>query len=227
MEPTPWALEVVDAEALPYADGALANLVLVDVFHHWRDPHGSSTRRCERSRQAAVSSMLDPYCSSVSTRAYKRFHHERTDLTADPFADDRSIAEEPSRRIRRGRPSRSSATADELERALAEPRVVERRRLALFAYPLSGGFTGRQLVPAAVGLELSARLEALLRACAPALRVSLSGRPRALLAADPRRASPRHGTSRRRRASSGGEQAVAPAADVRLAVRPRLVADRA
>src|SRR5206468_3948345 len=34
VEATPWAERVVDASALPFADGSVANLVLVDVYHH-------------------------------------------------------------------------------------------------------------------------------------------------------------------------------------------------
>src|SRR4051794_38481921 len=38
VQPTPWVDEVVDAENLPYADGTVANLVLIDVFHHLPSP---------------------------------------------------------------------------------------------------------------------------------------------------------------------------------------------
>ena len=38
VEPTSWTDEVVDALALPYEDASLANLVLVDVFHHLPRP---------------------------------------------------------------------------------------------------------------------------------------------------------------------------------------------
>jgi hypothetical protein len=33
---------VVDAEALPYADGELANVALLDVYHHLSRPAGAS-----------------------------------------------------------------------------------------------------------------------------------------------------------------------------------------
>ena len=38
VQPTPWAEAVVDAEHLPYAEASVANLVLVDVFHHLARP---------------------------------------------------------------------------------------------------------------------------------------------------------------------------------------------
>ena len=69
VEPTPWADEVVDAERLPYGDASLANLVLIDVFHHLAHP----VRFFDECRRAlAVGGrvvMLDPYCSLISTPA--------------------------------------------------------------------------------------------------------------------------------------------------------------
>jgi SAM-dependent methyltransferase len=38
IQPTPWADAVVDAGELPYEDGSVANLVLIDVFHHLARP---------------------------------------------------------------------------------------------------------------------------------------------------------------------------------------------
>jgi len=166
VEPTPWASEVADAEALPYADGTLANLVLVDVFHHLARPArflDEAVRALAPGRRVVV---LDPYCSPISAAAYTRFHHERTDLSAEPFADDASIAVEPLA----SNPARATLAffrhADELAARWPAFRIVERRRLALFAYPLSGGFTGRQLVPGVLGRGL-ARLEGMFGFLAP------------------------------------------------------------
>lgn len=166
VEPTPWVSQVVDAEALPYPDGALANLVLVDVFHHLARP----ARFLDEAARALTTGgrivVLEPYCSPISTRAYQRFHHERTDLAAAPFDDDVSIADAPLA-SNQARPTLVFFRhADELVERWPMLRIVERRRLALLAYPLSGGFTGRQLVPALLGRGL-ARLEGLLGFLAP------------------------------------------------------------
>jgi len=45
VEETPWADRVVDAESLPFADGELANVVMLDVFTTFRNRRRSSTRR--------------------------------------------------------------------------------------------------------------------------------------------------------------------------------------
>ena len=95
IEPTPWSDHVVDAEHLPYADGSLANLVLVDVFHHLADP----ARFLDEARRTLAPGgrvvILDPYCSPVSTPAYRLFHEERTDLSAPAFEPEAAIAAEP------------------------------------------------------------------------------------------------------------------------------------
>ena len=162
IEPTPWVSEVVDAEALPYEDGMVANLVLVDVFHHLARPVSfldGATRALAPGGRIVV---LDPYCSVLSTWAYGHFHHERTQLSVSAFEDDSAIAEAPLASNQARATLAFFDEADEFERRWPELRMVGRERLAFLAYPLSGGFTGRPLVPYRLG-ALLARVEPLLR----------------------------------------------------------------
>jgi SAM-dependent methyltransferase len=168
VEQTPWVSEVVDAEALPYATASLANLVLVDVFHHLARPARFFDEAVRALAPGGRIVVLDPYCSPVSTRAFERFHHERTDLTAEPFEDDVSIAAEPLA-SNQARATLAFFRHDgELARRWPELVLVERRRLAMLAYPLSGGFTGRKLVPDGIGKAV-ARIEGALGFLAPML----------------------------------------------------------
>jgi SAM-dependent methyltransferase len=164
VEPTPWADRVVDAENLPFDDGSVANLVLIDVFHHLASP----ARFLDAASRSLVPGgrliILDPYCSPVSYLAYRRFHHERTDLDAGAFADDEHAAASPMQ-------SNQARATLVFFRHLAEFRqrwpdlgVVERRLLALLVYPLSGGFTKRPLLPASLYQPLTALERALLPA---------------------------------------------------------------
>lgn len=168
VEPTPWSEAVVDAERLPYDDGSIANLVLIDVFHHVARPTrflDEASRVLARRGRVVV---LDPYCSPVSYWAYRRFHHERTDLRARAFEDDPDSATAPMRA------NQALATliffrhADELERRWPNLGLVERRRLALLLYPLSGGFTRPELLPRRLERP-AAVLERLLAPLAPLL----------------------------------------------------------
>jgi SAM-dependent methyltransferase len=156
IQPTPWVDEVVDAERLPYDDGAIANLVLIDVFHHLPGPaqfFDSASRVLAPGGRAVL---VEPYCSPVSYFAYRRFHHERTDLDTPPFADDPHAAASPMAANQARATLVFFRHADEFERRWPSLAIVERRLLALLTYPLSGGFTRPKLVPDAAYGPLSA-----------------------------------------------------------------------
>src|SRR5262245_48592863 len=94
LEPTPWAEDVVDAHALPYADGSLANVVGVDVVHHLADPPRFLDELRRTLRVGGRLVIVEPYISPVSTTAYRAFHHEHTEPDVDPFVPDTSLAAE-------------------------------------------------------------------------------------------------------------------------------------
>jgi SAM-dependent methyltransferase len=168
VEATPWARDVVDAAELPYADASVANLVLVDVYHHLASPAAFLDEAVRVLAPGGRVLILDPFCSPVSTFAYRRFHHERTDTGAAAFDDDPGLAGAPME----GNQARASLSffwgEDELARRWQELRIVERRRFACILYPLSGGFSRRPLVPSWAYRPL-ALLERLLRPAAPLL----------------------------------------------------------
>jgi SAM-dependent methyltransferase len=166
VEPTRWADNVVDAEALPYDDGSLANLVLIDVFHHLARPAGFLDEASRVLASGGRCLILDPYCSPVSTVAYRFLHHERTDLNADGLEEDDSVAASPLASNQARATLVFFRQVDSFRRRWPELVIRERRRLALLLYPLSGGFSGPRLVPAASFGALSA-LERLLAPLSP------------------------------------------------------------
>jgi SAM-dependent methyltransferase len=155
VEPTSWTDEAVDAEALPYENGSLANLVLVDVFHHLARPASF----LDEARRTLVPGgrviVLDPYCSLVSTPAYRLFHRERTDLRVAAFDEEAEVAASPLASNQARTTLAFFREADRFRERWPELSMVERRRLALLLYPLSGGFSGRRLVPAVLYRPLS------------------------------------------------------------------------
>jgi glycosyltransferase involved in cell wall biosynthesis len=168
VEPTRWADAVVRAEELPYGDGEVANLVLIDVFHHVASPARFFDEAVRVLRPGGRVVILDPYCSPVSTPLYRAFHPELTDLDASPFEDDPRVDEAPFDSNQARATLVFFRAADELGARWPELRLVERRRLAFLAYPLSGGFTRRPLVPDRLGRALGS-LERGLSWAAPAL----------------------------------------------------------
>jgi SAM-dependent methyltransferase len=161
IQPTPWVDEVVDAEQLPYDDGTVANLVLVDVFHHLAGPASffDSASRVLAPGGRAV--LVEPYCSPVSYLAYRSFHHERTDLDTPPFEDDPQAAASPMAANQARATLVFFRNADEYSARWPSLPVAERRLLALLTYPLSGGFTRPKLVPDAAYRPLSVAERAL------------------------------------------------------------------
>ncbi len=146
VEPTPWSDEAVDALHLPYADGSLANIVMLDVFHHLADP----ARFLDEAERTLASGgrllLIEPYCSPISTPLYRGFHQERTDTSADPFAVDPEIAEAAFDSNQALPTLIFFRQLSELHRRWSTLRVVERKRFSFFLYPLSGGFTRRPLL---------------------------------------------------------------------------------
>ena len=168
VEATPWAHAVVDAEHLPYEDGTVANLVLVDVFHHLARPRAFLDEAQRVLAPGGRLLVLDPYCSPVSTFAYTHFHRERTDLRGPVLDDDAQVAGSPLE-SNQARATLVFFRHLELFRSTWPGlRVVERQRLACIAYPLSGGFEGRAFVPDA-SQALLAVLDRLVRPLAPLL----------------------------------------------------------
>lgn len=168
VEATPWSPTVARAENLPFGDGDVANLVLIDVFHHVADPARFFDEAMRALRPGGRVVILDPYCSPVSAPLYRRFHDERTDLSADPFEIDAQVDASPFESNQARATLAFFRSLPEFEARWPGLAVVERRRLAFLAYPLSGGFTRRPLIPDAAGVAFQG-VERMLGWAAPAL----------------------------------------------------------
>jgi SAM-dependent methyltransferase len=162
VEATPWADRVVDAERLPYGDGELANIVMLDVYHHLPKPAAflDEARRTLATGGRVV--MLEPHVSPLSRVAY-RFHHERLELDGDGFAEQKSS--DPLDANLAQTTLAFFEQRDEYAARWPQLPVVESELLSFLVYPLSGGFTKRPLLPAAAYGPLSA----IERALTPAL----------------------------------------------------------
>jgi SAM-dependent methyltransferase len=160
IEPTRWVDSVVDAEHLPYSDSTVANLVLLDVFHHLANPAQFLNEALRVLKPGGRVTIVDPYCSPASTRVYRRFHHERTDLSAPPFEHDAQTSVTPLESNQARATLIFFKHRDEYLRRWPALPVVATERFALVVYPLTGGFTGPRLLPTPLyrPLKLAERL---------------------------------------------------------------------
>lgn len=168
VEPTPWIDEAVDAQQLPYDDASAANIVLVDVLHHLPAPSRFFDEAVRVLRPGGRVVLVEPYCSPISYRLYRAFHHERTDLTVDPFGAGGLSASDPLDSNQALPTLLFFRNAGEFAHRWPDLQPIERRRFALLAYPLSGGWRRRGLLPCRL-LRATLRAERALAALAPAL----------------------------------------------------------
>ena len=144
----PWVDAVADGQALPFASGSLANLVLFDVLHHIENVQMFFDEAVRVLREGGRIVIMDPYMSWCSWPVYRFLHPEPVDFSQNPLE------------IRPPDPSRRPFDANQavatilFERSFNSfsrqfPGLVKRvhRRLAFFAYPLSGGFDHPSILP--------------------------------------------------------------------------------
>jgi len=161
----PWHDREMGAERLPFADGTLGAIVLFDVLHHLASPASFFEEASRALAPGGRVIMCEPYISPLSYPVYKLFHDEPVRMGADPLADlpvspagkDPFDANQaiPTLLFARGR------GAQQLARRFPRLKLLTVQRLAGAAYPASGGFRGRPLLPLALWRRLY-RVEAAL-----------------------------------------------------------------
>jgi len=154
--PTPHVHLAVDATRLPFADGTVDNLVMQDVLHHVRYPLQFFREAQRVLRPGGRIVMTEPYISPVSRVVFGLGHPEPVVMNAQLFAPP-------------GDPDPSAfgpaAASGAFDANQAIPTLLFFRDLPLFrqrfpalevklratrsifVYPLSGGFSGRRLIP--------------------------------------------------------------------------------
>ena len=138
---------VLDARGLPFAQGALRAIAMVDVLHHIPDvrPFLREALRCLRPGGAVL--MLEPWVSAWSTLVFTRLHHEpfepgspRWEFPASGPLSGANVAL-PWIVFQRDR--------RQFEAEFPELEIRQVRPLMPLRYLISGGVSMRQLMPEA------------------------------------------------------------------------------
>jgi SAM-dependent methyltransferase len=133
-----------DARRLPFRDGALKALVLVDVFHHIPDAEAFLREARRVLRPGGVVAMIEPWRTPWSEFIYRRCHHEAFDTRAGwSFAEG-----DPMQTANGALPwivfDRDAA---QIQSRFPELRVERLEPLMPLVYLLSGGLTWLSLQP--------------------------------------------------------------------------------
>lgn len=152
----PWHAHRLAAEALPFGDGQVGALVLFDVLHHLRSP---ASFLAEATRVLAPGGrvvLCEPYVSPLSFPIYRFLHEEGCSFSVDPLAaqtaapgsaeNDPFDGNQAIPTLLFGRHRYRTALA----RRFPLLPLIKLERLAGPAYPASGGFSGRALLPEAL-----------------------------------------------------------------------------
>lgn len=148
VQPAPWLDLVADAQRLPLRSASLDNIVMLDVLHHVERPPLFFEEAERVLRPGGRLVMIEPGITPVSRLIFRLFHDEPVDLDADPLAEGSPTPGRDPYAANQAIPSLLFGSAQaRFERRFPRLRVVERRRLSLFAYPLSGGYRRFGLIP--------------------------------------------------------------------------------
>jgi SAM-dependent methyltransferase len=143
---TPWADLVFDAHAMPFAGGALGNVVMVDVFHHLTRPLDFLDEVERVLAPGGRLVLVEPYLSLTSHAVYRWFHPEGADPAWNPArGGDPSLpvgewSNQAAESIVFGRGARTFGAHGSLTLARREP-------FGFAVYLLTGGFQRWTLVP--------------------------------------------------------------------------------
>lgn len=139
-----------DALQMPLAVGSVDNIVMVDALHHFARPPAFFKHAADVLRPGGRLLLIEPFVSTWGRFVYRYLHHERVDFN---FEDSTS-----SKEAWDGNAAIPALTLARVDRDVSNLRIRHISYCEFLAYPLSGGFSYRSLLPGPVLLALH-RLE--------------------------------------------------------------------
>jgi SAM-dependent methyltransferase len=138
----------VDATRLSFPPASLGALVLFDVLHHLTDVRGFLGSASAALAPGGRIVLCEPYISPLSYPVYKLLHEEDLDLWVDPLDEARpSSARHPFEANQAIPTTLFGRHAARLEHLFPNLVLRHLQRICGLAYPLSGGFGHKPLLP--------------------------------------------------------------------------------
>lgn len=149
VDPCEWLDMCFDAHSMPFKEGSVSNVVMIDVFHHLSDPV-KFLHECERVlKKGGRIIMLEPFPSLFSLIIYRLFHPEPFLMNIDYFNKKEKNKEKNPWNSNQAIPyliffKQLNEWKKEFQQKL---RLIKRQKLSFILYPLSGGFENKSLIP--------------------------------------------------------------------------------
>lgn len=151
----PWLDAVADAQRLPFGAETIANIVMVDVFHHLEFPLRFLREAKRVLRPGGRIVMVEPAITWGSTVFYRFIHHEPVRMSADVLRDGEPNPGRDPYDANQAFPTLlATRDRERLRSALPELRVARVEWFALAAYGLTGGFKSWSLVSERIARRL-------------------------------------------------------------------------
>ena len=145
----PWLNLVADAQRLPFAAGALGNIVMVDVLHHIEHPLNFFREAARVLKPGGRIVMIEPGITLLSWPFYHFIHEEPVVMSDDPLTSGIPDADRDPYTANQAIPTLIAARHRERFHGLC-PELTIRKTVwfSSLSYPLSGGFKWWSLLTA-------------------------------------------------------------------------------
>jgi SAM-dependent methyltransferase len=145
---SPWLDCVCDAQALPLGDGAISNIVAIDVLHHIERPIRFFKEASRLLRPGGRIILLDPAITPLSWFFYHFIHEEPVLLKSDPLEDGPLSPDRKPFDANQAIPTLLFGKYKEaFSSKFPEFQIIENSFMSLWSYPLSGGFEPWAIIP--------------------------------------------------------------------------------
>lgn len=143
----PWLDIAADAQKLPFADGALSNIVMLDVLHHVEFPALLFREASRVLRPGGRIIMAEPGITFGSTLFYRLLHHEPVQMDADPLLEGLPDRNRDPYDSNQAIPTLlATSYRNQFHAKFPDLTISETEWFSFVAYPFSGGFKSWSLI---------------------------------------------------------------------------------